>query len=235
MDKIKLLGVASAALAFLGVVPPAYSATFSDSTFSVPDSTDADVRGINDKGQIVGFSGTFPGFLYSGGAYTTLTGPPASIDTYATGINNRGEIVGFQFGNPAMAFYTAVGPTQPSAFQAALEPEPSVFNDRGQIVGFYETFGAGQFVANSFLYSGGIYTTLSGPPGSTYTYVSGINNSGQIVGYCIIGGNVHGFLYSGGTYTIISGGKGNDRSYVMIWNYWHLAVSIHAEGAMSRT
>ena len=123
------------------------------------------MRGINDKGQIVGFSGTFPGFLYSGGAYTTLTGPPGSIDTYATGINNRGEIVGFQFGNgPGNGFlysggtYTTISVPGKNVGTGALG-----INDRGQIVGFYETFGAGQFVANSFLYSGGIYTTLSVP------------------------------------------------------------------------
>ncbi|MGA2258465.1 MAG: hypothetical protein ABSG53_27700 [Thermoguttaceae bacterium] len=52
--------------------------------------------------------------------------------------------------------------------------------------------------ACGYLYSGGAYTTLSGPSGSAYTYLSGINNAGQIVGSSF---NItdQGFLYSGGS------------------------------------
>jgi probable HAF family extracellular repeat protein len=56
-----------------------------------PDSTF--VRGINNLGQIVGYSNE-RGFLYSNGSYTTLSDPLAAIYTEANGINNTGEIVG---------------------------------------------------------------------------------------------------------------------------------------------
>jgi len=56
--------------------------------------------GINNNGQIVGYSQTNPdfanGFLYSGGTYTTLTYPaPNNFETFAFGINDAGQIVGW--------------------------------------------------------------------------------------------------------------------------------------------
>jgi probable HAF family extracellular repeat protein len=71
-------------------------------------------------------------------------------------------------------------------------------NASGQIVGL--------FSGGSFLYSGGAYTTLNDPLGTTTAY--GINDSSQVVGnYTILGADsalaTHGFSYSGGTYTTI--------------------------------
>jgi probable HAF family extracellular repeat protein len=43
------------------------------------------------------------------------------------------------------------------------------------------------------------YTTIN-PPGSTYTYINGINNRGQVVG----DSSVYGFIYDHGSYTIIN-------------------------------
>src|SRR5713101_60962 len=56
--------------------------------------------GINNAGQIVGEyfdsnSGAEVGFLYSGGAYSTLSDPSAgAVFTIANGINNAGQIAG---------------------------------------------------------------------------------------------------------------------------------------------
>ena len=52
-------------------------------------------------------------------------------------------------------------------------------NDRGQIVGQYVD---GNHVDHGFVYSGGTYTTLSGPFGMGATQALGINDRGQIVG-----------------------------------------------------
>ena len=63
-----------------------------------PDITEA--YGINDNGQIVGYSfdASYHGFLYSNGAYTTLNDPSAgSSGTFAVGINDTGQIVGSYF------------------------------------------------------------------------------------------------------------------------------------------
>lgn len=66
----------------------------------VPGSILTSARGLNDTGQIVGFyepapAGSSPvrGFLYSGGAYSTIQFPGA-FSTYPNDINNLGQIAG---------------------------------------------------------------------------------------------------------------------------------------------
>lgn len=71
-------------------------------------------------------------------------------------------------------------------------------NDAGQIVGDYWDGS----VAHGFLYSGGTYTTLSDPLGTT-TYAFGVNNLGQVVGKYFDGSGAHIFIYSSGTYTTL--------------------------------
>ena len=73
-------------------------------------------------------------------------------------------------------------------------------NDAGQIVGM--TYSGG--LPNAFLYSNGVFTSLSDPLGTNGTAAVAINNNGQIVGYYLDSSNVqHGFVYSDGIYTTI--------------------------------
>jgi probable HAF family extracellular repeat protein len=78
-------------------------------------------------------------------------------------------------------------------------------NDSGQIVGVY---AGANGIPQSFLYSGGQFTTLAAPTDSNHwTEAWGINNSGQVVGAVLgfsIRQPVSGFLYSGGAYTILN-------------------------------
>ena len=144
------------------------------------------------------------GFLYSGGTYTTLSGPPDSINTDPFGINDRGQIVGEynSLSDPGSrsAFLYSGG-----AYTTLSVPnfsQPLGINNRGQIVGVYSGTNTGPSPLG-FLYSGGTYTTLS--TGSVFTVAQGINNRGQIVGgYSNITPEdlgVYAFLRSGGTYT----------------------------------
>jgi probable HAF family extracellular repeat protein len=82
----------------------------------------------------------------------------------------------------------------------------SGINDAGQIVGTYTEVTLSShgdiFTRNhGFIYAGGTYTTRD-PPGAAFTFASGINASGQIVG-TYNNGPYHGFLYSGGTYATL--------------------------------
>jgi probable HAF family extracellular repeat protein len=72
--------------------------------------------------------------------------------------------------------------------------QPLAINDLDQIVGSYTVGG----IRNGFLFSNGIFSTLSIAPG--FTYPSGINDSGQIVGV----GGAGVFLDTNGTVTTIS-------------------------------
>jgi len=157
--------------------------------------------GINDAGEIVGSAnnGT-SGFLYSGGAYTTLN-IPATIATVADDINNAGDIVGYYYsGGPNNhGFFYSGGSYTTLDDPLGASSNATGINDAGEIVGFYNSGGPN----HGFLYSGGSYTTLDDPLG-TSTAPQDVNNLGQIVGsYQDAGGNNHGFLYSGGVFTSI--------------------------------
>ena len=94
-----------------------------------------------------------------------------------------------------------------TTLNAPGNPLPIGINDAGQIVGVLENFEHSSS-PQSFLYSGGSYTTLPDDPFATSgtTVATGINNAGQIVGYYRNAGNPGfglGFLYSNGTFTTI--------------------------------
>ena len=65
---------------------------------TLPGGTYSCATGINNNGQIVGYSNTASGpihaFLYSGGKMTDLGTLPGGDNSEATGINDSGQIVG---------------------------------------------------------------------------------------------------------------------------------------------
>lgn len=178
-------------------------------TLDGPGFGDHQATGINDKGQIVGFtnsgsSGTHS-FIYKDGNYTLLDHPLADrpFDTTAAfGINNRSQVVGyFQNGSGIHGFfydkdnytnldYPVVGSVATVAYG---------INDSGQIVGKYQD---ANLAVHGFLYDHGNYTTVDDPLAwfgrASGSYAVGINNRGQIVGsYDYYDGGVHlasGFL-----------------------------------------
>src|SRR5262249_26783718 len=73
--------------------------------------------------------------------------------------------------------------------------------DLGQIVGYFQDSSPWQ---HGFLYTGGSYTTLSNPSANPpWTFTTGINIAGQIVGSNGGLNGQEGFLYSGGNYTAL--------------------------------
>jgi probable HAF family extracellular repeat protein len=81
----------------------------------------------------------------------------------------------------------------------------------GQIVGVYTANSS----SNGFIYSDGAYTTLDDPLGVT-TSLTGINDSGQIVGYYTDGSGInYGFIYNDGVFTTIDGPGGSTNSEVV--------------------
>jgi probable HAF family extracellular repeat protein len=79
---------------------------------------------------------------------------------------------------------------------------PLGINDAGQIVGGYSPSPSGPLAG--FIYSQGVYTTLSDPAAVWDTQARGINNAGEVMGWYIgSGGLAHGFIYSNGNYTNI--------------------------------
>jgi hypothetical protein len=159
--------------------------------------------GINNSGQITGFSsspdtcgayaGGICGVVYDmhGGGTTAFR---ALFETWALGINNLGDVAG-QTQNVEKAFVRKAGGTT-AEFGAGLPNMGAAFdvNDLGQVAGAVSTDPAGLYNYDHSLLNlyahGLIYETQPTPrvvaqldyPGSDYTFLTGINNSGEVVG-----------------------------------------------------
>ncbi|WP_347989792.1 hypothetical protein [Methylomonas sp. AM2-LC] len=144
--------------------------------------------GINDNGVVAGyFVVNHPndiynpgqanvgnnGYIYDGKTYTTIDVPNSS-ETIATDINNNGEVVGY-FGNA----------TGIHGFEYNLV-----------------TINLG-FMGLPLFMQLPSYTTINDPNATSGTWITGINNNGEISGYYNDATGAHGFIYNGSTYTTI--------------------------------
>ncbi len=189
------------------------AATYTNIDF--PGAVQTGTNGLNDSGQMVGTyddsSGATHGFLLSGGTYTTIDYPGA-IWTVAQGISGDGQIVGiyytcassygcfhsFLWNNGA---FTAL-PDVPGSYPGATNA--TAINSSGQIAGWY--VDACFCKAHGFLLTGGVYTTIDNP-GDYSSNVSGMNDSGQLVGegeQAWSGATPYSFIWGGGVFTALS-------------------------------
>jgi hypothetical protein len=134
--------------------------------------------GINDAGDIVGWSG-WPGrgFLLRGGTFTTLDSPSAS-PTFAYGIDNEPDptVVGAH-GGPHKGFVRKLGVWTDIEYPDATATIANGVNAARQIAGSYVIEGS-QVYSGGFLLTQGVFSSFEISPGSVY----GLNNANQIVG-----------------------------------------------------
>ena len=159
--------------------------------------------GINDAGQIVGdyrdSSDGIHGFLYSGGAFTTIDVPGAQH--LASGINDAGQIVGSYVAmhRPTTASCTSAGPSRRSTCRGPSSPRPTASTTPARSSGTSRATAAAS-TASCTAAGSSRRSTCRGPS----HLALGINDAGQIVGdYRDASGVGHGFLYSGGVFTTI--------------------------------
>jgi probable HAF family extracellular repeat protein len=191
-------GSVTSSVAKLTLMLPAYYAT-DLGTFGGSDSY---ARGINNSGQVVGYSITAGNaehaFLYSGGTMNDL-GTLGGSYSFADGVNNSGQVVGNSnvAGNPGNAFLYSSGTMTDLGTLGGSYSEAFGINNNGQIAGDAGTAGNAD---HAFLYSDGTMNDL-GTLGGSSSVAQGINISGQVVGYSYLAGDAvfHAFLYSGGT------------------------------------
>jgi probable HAF family extracellular repeat protein len=109
------------------------------------------------------------------GIYATIDAPAPGYGTTPSSINASGQVVGTYNGDAnSSCFLFNSGNFTPIAHPCA---QPQSINTSGKIAGYYSTsYRVG------FLYSGGNFTTIE-PPGALDTYVAGMNDAGQIVGF----------------------------------------------------
>ncbi len=155
---------------------PLYNATALTATAMDP----AVVEGLSNNGQVLLWNIFAPAgaptyLLYNTQAGGTVTARAAArdnvpqADAYAPQhISGNGQIVGYMGSQPVLINGGHVT-NLPGWGQAV--------NDSGQVA--YQT-GPISGIQNSFIYSNGTNTSLGTVPGYEGTYVSGINNSGQV-------------------------------------------------------
>jgi hypothetical protein len=206
--------------------------------------------GINNAGQVAG-TGCYlqcavdgqqlpQAFIASpsGSVLIPLPGPFPVASTNGQAINNQGEVVGTQnfvvaggvgFTFPFIGTGTAIG--TPSS---ASPSYGTGINDAGQIAGITTVFveSTSTFLFPAFIGTASAITPIPSPAGWTSMNPSGINSSGQIVGYGVNGSNTQGtqvfmatassatpvpFPPSGGSSPYTSAGSGgiNDAGLVV--------------------
>ncbi len=142
-------------------------------------------------------------------SFTTVN-VPGSVWTGAYGINGSGEIAGYYSAPYPNGYSYAGGSFTTIDFPGADMNMTVAFgiNDTGEITGFYVNSSGNE---RGFLYSGGAFSSFN-YPNAYYTWGTGINGSGTIVGNLDDGRTQHGFLYSGGVFTGIDvpGAVGTD-------------------------
>jgi len=181
--------------------------------------------GLNDSGQVVGDSTTGTAFNSPTHAFLyNKSGPPIDLgtlggsDSYATAINDSGQIVGYSAtstssNSPTHAFLlSGNGPLKSSDDLGVpagyTNSYATAINGKGQIAGYATKsitgpYGIPETVTEPFLYSNGQWIDL-GNLGGTDAAATGINDSGEVVGYSATGPNAtlgglwagHAFLYT---------------------------------------
>jgi len=183
------------------------------------------VGGTNNAGVIAGAEGSYTGatvahaIIWQNGVPTSL--PPLTQGTSAgaAAINDIGAIVGG----------TAIGTTDATGVQNthaifwqnssatpidlgtlpgySTRSNAVAINNADQIIGTsVNTAADGSQVKHSFIWQNGVMTDLGVLPGETSTIATGINNAGQVVGYCYgIGSqSERGFIWQNGVMTDLS-------------------------------
>ena len=226
----------AAALILLSMGSEAVAEDFHFITIDVPNAQLTWVRGINDRGQIVGtFIGANGphGFINTDGHITTIDAPNLAgegnfrtVGTEAMGINNAGTIVG-TFDTRADAREFSYGfvekKGQFSLFSGGCcpVPNPVSINNNGTILGNYFQVNRGNL--NGFVQDvKGNRTTIS-VLGAFETSVSGFNARGDIVGQYRDLSGYHSFLDHAGNVTLLSV-PGAQQTIAMDINDWGVIV-----------
>jgi probable HAF family extracellular repeat protein len=131
--------------------------------------------------------------------YTMTVIGPAGEFSFASGINNAGQVIGFsEHSDGSYYAFMGTGGSPTNLGTLGGNSDALGINNHGQVVGHLSADCCSD-LGSAFLYSGGTLTDLGrfGRPGSL---ASGINDSGQIVGWVYLGpGQERAFSYSSGT------------------------------------
>jgi probable HAF family extracellular repeat protein len=213
---------------FLGDCTKQHATSWNGTTGQVDLSTDETqgrigsyAYGINDSGQVVGVSNTLGKTLPHATIWNGTT--PTDLGTLggsslATDINNSGQVVGYS---------STLGNTDPHAIiwngTTLTDLGPGfafAINDSGQVVGASSVTSGGY---HATIWNGTTPTDLGTLVGGSYSVATGINNSGQVVGWSYTLGNTHphAIIWNGTTPTDLN----NFLSVGQVNAGWHLGFA----------
>jgi PEP-CTERM motif len=220
------------ALAIAIVVPTAWAGGVQFTNFDgPPDNTQGTtVNGINNLGQVVGFStganGAFTNFIRNVNGSFTVLNFADSAEAMANGLNSSGQVVG---GLGSTAFFLTNGGntviTLPSVNGTTTAEAAFGINDQGTIVGQYSDSSTG--TSPGFVFSKGSFTTLNPVANDMQVFAQGVNNNGLAIGfYNTDGVHDHGFLFNSSTssYTLL-----NDPTVANLLFTQFLGINDHNE------
>jgi probable HAF family extracellular repeat protein/YD repeat-containing protein len=156
----------------------------------VPGAAETQAVGINNRGQVVGEyenpAGTFHGFLWHKGRFTTIDKPGAA--TSLIDINDRGQILGVYAGDDGVLHNFLLDRGRYTTFDAPGVPITLArdLNNRGQVAGSTLTPTEADPLAGArgFLLAKGVkgpFTPVD-VPGAPRNVTFGLNDRGQLVG-----------------------------------------------------
>lgn len=181
-----------------GSTSQAWEYNISSNTYTTPTGLSGihQATGI-DGNNIVGYSSTGP-WLYNGSTYTTSLGGITSGG--ANGISGNyiagqyyanSEYLGFLYSISGQSYITLndlTGAKTGSTYQATY----ATGVNGNEVVGYYDSYTTGY---TGFIYNiaNGTYTNFT-VPGSTYTYIYGVDTNGDLVGITRVSGEEEAFL-----------------------------------------
>ena len=156
-------------------------------SLSIPDEGNLETFGINDLGEVVGLysqpgTGLSHGFVFDEGNLLDIAYPGSRL-TRATGIADNGVVVGSAIPDQPVNGTVQIGYRyRDQSFETLIVPGSYIMNvggtnNRETVVGSWAD--AQRF--HGFVFQDGHYFTVD-VPGSTNTFIWGINDHGDIVG-----------------------------------------------------
>jgi probable HAF family extracellular repeat protein len=185
---------------------PGSTAQYAITDLGTLGGTESFAYGVNDFGQIVGYSRTSGdtdthAFLYDNGEMRDLY--PLTLSSPAIGVNNFGQIPGgsladsrsyparYDSASGVVTLLGSLGGSTSNGFTGVA----TAVNNLGQVVGYSYLDDVNR---HAFLYTNGTLSDLGSLGG--YSGANAINDKGIIVGFSSnkVDGNAHAFLYDRG-------------------------------------